>query len=85
MNTMKLCITCLILTFCFLASPVWAEVPRTISYQGSLKQTDGTPVDGTVSMQFALYDSLSGGSALWSETQSVSVNNGIYSVVLGAA
>ena len=70
---------------CFTGSgPIGAEIPNTINYQGSLKETDGTPFDGAVSMGFALYDSLTDGNLLWSDTQDVSVSSGIYSVVLGS-
>lgn len=62
-----------------------AQVPRTITYQGSVNQAvSGTPVDGNVSMTFRLYDALTGGIELWNETHStVTVDEGIYSVNLG--
>ena len=66
------------------SGPAGAEIPKTINYQGFLKQADGTPVNGSVSMTFALYESLTGGAELWSDTMNVSVDNGIYSVVLGS-
>ncbi len=64
---------------------VAAGVPDKISYQGQLNDQAGAPVNGTVSMTFSLYEVESGGSALWSETQSVQVSNGVFSVQLGAA
>ena len=67
-----------------LSGPVPAEIPNTINYQGSLTQTDGAPLDGTVSMTFALYKELEGGGVKWSDTLDVAVSNGIYSVVLGS-
>jgi hypothetical protein len=62
-----------------------AAVPQTINYQGYLADSGGTPVNGTVQMQFKLYSSESAtASPLWTEThQSVQVNQGSYSVVLG--
>lgn len=65
--------------------PGFAQVPRTMNYQGSLNQAaDGNPVNGSVSMTFKLYDALTGGNELWSETHSaVTVDEGIYSVILG--
>jgi len=60
-------------------------VPQTINYQGYLTDSGGTPVDGTVQMTFRIYDVATGGIALWTETQSsVTVSDGIYSVVLGS-
>src|SRR4030067_1859369 len=61
-------------------SSVHAAIPYTINYQGYLTDSGGDPIDGTVSMVFSLYTVPTGGTALWSEIQSVSVKNGIYSV-----
>ena len=62
----------------------WAAVPRTLSYQGYLKNTDGTPVIVATTVKFALYSSTSGGGPVWdSGTVSVIPANGIYSVALG--
>ena len=62
-----------------------AAVPQTINFQGYLADSGGTPVNGTVQMQFKLYSSQSvTATPLWSEThQSVQVADGRYSVVLG--
>ncbi|MEO5365772.1 MAG: hypothetical protein H7831_05355, partial [Magnetococcus sp. WYHC-3] len=67
-----------------LLSTARAEVPRTISYQGYLTTGLGTPVSGSRSIRFTMYDAASGGSALWTETHNVSVVAGWYSVVLGS-
>ena len=58
--------------------------PQTINYQGALATSGKTPVTATVSMAFALYNSAAGGTALWTETQSVPVAKGAYSVILGS-
>lgn len=60
-----------------------AAVPSTLNYQGQLGNAAGVPVNGVVSITFALYDVATGGTAVWSETQSVTVNNGLYYVTLG--
>jgi len=66
----------------------YAQIPRTVSYQGYLTDTGtGDPVDsspGTVSMTFTIYDALSLGTSQWTETQNVAVNQGVYSVIFGA-
>lgn len=68
-----------------LAYTAWAAIPQTISYQGYLKNTDGTPVNGTRTMTFAIYDMSSGaGAPLWAESQSVATTDGIFSVHLGS-
>lgn len=57
-----------------------------ISFQGKLTNTDGTNVsNGTYSIVFSLYTVSTGGSAIWTETQSsVTVTDGIFQVNLGS-
>lgn len=65
-------------------TPLHASVPQTMSYQGILKDSSGNYLTGTYSMTFKLYNASSGGSALWTETQTaVSVTAGKFSVTLG--
>jgi hypothetical protein len=61
-------------------------IPPVISYQGKLTQPSKAPVaDGAYSIQFAIYDVPTGGTALWSETNpSVQVKDGLFSVLLGS-
>ena len=61
-----------------------AQVPKKINYQGYLTDTSGNLINDTLQITFAIYDAATGGSALWSETQTVTVNDGRYSVSLGA-
>ena len=58
----------------------------TISYQGRLADSGGTPVSSAgLGMTFKLYNAASGGSALWTETYAgVPVNNGLFHVLLGS-
>jgi len=58
-------------------------VPRVINYQGRLKDSGGSPVNGTVDMTFGLYGTPTGGTALWTEAHSVDVSGGIFNVLLG--
>jgi hypothetical protein len=60
-----------------------AQIPRTINHQGYLTSAGGAPVQGAVNMTFRVYGAPSGGTALWTETQSVEVDQGVYSVNLG--
>lgn len=63
--------------------PCWA-VPQRINYQGSLTRPDGTLLDSTVSLTFQIYDAVSGGTSLWTETHpSVVVSTGLFNVLLG--
>lgn len=62
-----------------------AQIPKTLSYQGVLTQANGTPVpDGNVTLTFRLYGGPTGGSPLWEETQTVAVQKGVFTALLGA-
>src|SRR3989338_11633640 len=66
---------------------VYAEVPQLITYQGRLSEATGTPLTGTHTIVFRLYDAEQGGNKLWEETHTITVareDNGIFSVVLGS-
>ncbi len=72
----------LLLAMATLAS---AEMPRLISYQGFLGSDDGTPVtDGDHDFIFRLYDAAIDGTLLWTESQTVDVQEGYFDVWLGA-
>jgi len=61
-----------------------ADIPHLINYQGKLADNTGKPVtDGAYSVTFRIYDAESAGTLLWEETQSVSIQRGIFSVLLG--
>ncbi len=73
------------LVFCLLIPCIVLAVPLKVTYQGKLANPDGTPVDnGTYDIQFRIYNVVSGGTALWAETQSVLVMDGVYNVTLGS-
>jgi len=62
----------------------FADIPHLINYQGKLTDPSGAPVsDGTHSITFRIYDAETAGSLLWEETQSVTTQKGIFSVMLG--
>lgn len=72
----------LTMIFVFVAQLVTADVPNEIRYNGKLKEYR-TEVNATKSMNFKLYNQLTGGTAKWeSGTKSVVVSSGIFSVVL---
>ncbi|HEX4823482.1 MAG TPA: hypothetical protein VFV19_04185 [Candidatus Polarisedimenticolaceae bacterium] len=81
----KTLIACFLLTVT--ASLAAAAVPAVVNYQGRL--TDNTPqqnpLDATVTMDFSIWDAASGGSSLWTETQSVQVVKGLFNVLLGSS
>jgi hypothetical protein len=59
-------------------------IPQLINYQGRLADGTGTPVTGTKSITFKIYSSSSAPTARWTETQTVTVTNGIFNVILGS-
>jgi|GEM_PF-1061736 len=60
-----------------------AQIPRTISYQGLLSDANGRAVTDTTTFTFNLYRCVSDDPSIWSETQTVFVRNGLFSVILG--
>lgn len=69
-----------------LAATASAQIPRTISYQGAIIGTGGEPVsDGSHTLVVKLYDALSGGTELYSQTQTVQTVDGIFNIILGSA
>ncbi|HVZ37562.1 MAG TPA: hypothetical protein VG963_34310, partial [Polyangiaceae bacterium] len=61
-----------------------ATVPQVLTEQGRLVSSGGRTVDGTLSFRFALYDAATGGTALWTETQMVTLSDGVFAAQLGS-
>ena len=64
------------------ASP--AQVPASINYQGVLRDGEENVPDGDYQFTFSIYDVASGGTALWTEAQTLPVAGGVFSAVLGS-
>lgn len=61
-----------------------ASPPTTINYQGRVTN-NGSPIpNGSYSIRFSLWTDAAGGSESWSETQMVTVTDGLFSTELGA-
>ncbi len=61
-----------------------AQIPRLISYQGIYTDTLGVAkLDSTYSFTFRLYNTSSGGTALWTETKSIATKKGLFSTNFG--
>lgn len=61
-----------------------AGVNRQINFQGKVVNSDGTNVtNGSYSFVFSLYSVASGGSAIWTETKSLTVTDGVFQTNLG--
>jgi microcystin-dependent protein len=63
-----------------------ATVPLVMNYQGTLRDTEGTLLDGTYGLTFRIYDAVDDAvaDALWTEVHAgVVVRDGLFNVVLG--
>lgn len=63
-----------------------ADIPNAFSYQGTLRMANGELANGTFNITLQIYDVVTGGAALYSETfNNVVARNGNFSVVVGDA
>ena len=62
--------------------------PEVLSYQGTLMDTEGSPISGTKDIIFRVYNSPTDLTALWEEshtgTNAVEVQSGLFDVLLGS-
>jgi hypothetical protein len=59
-------------------------IPKLLNYQGYITDTLGIPINDSLDMTFKIFDAVSSGNELWSESQvDVSVERGVFSVILG--
>lgn len=73
-----------LLLICAFTAQLNAQAPK-ISIQGTLKAANGASVvDGTYAVTFKLYNTETGGTALWQENAQVEVVGSIYSHYLGS-
>src|SRR6478752_6181504 len=89
MSRISKCVAALVALLAFVASGSSASaapqiVPQTLTQQGRLLDSDGAPVDGVqLTFTFSLYTAASAGTAIWSEQQTVTPDNGYFSAKLG--
>jgi len=58
---------------------------KLVNFQGRLTDSTGNPVpNGNYSLTFRIYDSATGGTVKWQETQNVAVAGSVFSVLLGS-
>ncbi len=68
----------------FISAELYCAVPLKINYQGKIED-DGTPVTGSKTFEFRIYDASSGGNLLWtSSSQNLDIVDGMFSTVLSA-
>ena len=58
--------------------------PHLVSYQGHLLDSSGAPLTGTTTITFALYSTALDSTPFWTETQTVTMDHGLFSVLLGS-
>ncbi|MBT5419432.1 MAG: hypothetical protein HOK80_00960, partial [Candidatus Cloacimonetes bacterium] len=76
----KIIFILLFISLCLMAQ----NVPQTIDYQGRLADSDGNYLNSVVSVDFSIYGSETGGTAIWTETHDVFCANGVFHVLLGS-
>lgn len=75
---------------CFVSLGYSQSIPQQINYNGTLADVNGNPVpDGQYDVVFTIYDAMTNGNVLWTETWNSStaqviVTNGIFNALLGA-
>ncbi|MFH0775894.1 MAG: hypothetical protein V2A53_10515, partial [bacterium] len=61
------------------------SVPHLMNYQGRLTNASGAAVsDGNYTIQMSIYGSATSGSAIWQETQTIPIKDGIFNLVIGS-
>jgi hypothetical protein len=66
-----------------LAATAFAATPPFIPFQGRLTDAAGTPLNGAQNVTFSLYTVSTAGSALYTETQSVTCAAGLFTAEIG--
>jgi hypothetical protein len=85
MKTRSILTPLLCLFFILFSMKVHAQIPKVLNYQGAITDNTGNPVpDGSHSVIFNLYTTSSGGTAIYSENQTVAVSKGILSASIGS-
>jgi len=73
-----------LLLFLLFAAQAFA-FPNLLSFDGFLTNSSGSPLNGSFSFNFSIYTVSSGGSALWSEVQTLTVSSGRLNGLLGSS
>ena len=59
------------------------DVPQTLTHQGRLYDQAGVPVQGTLTIQFNIYDQIDATTPIWAEKIEVPFDDGYFSANLG--
>lgn len=72
------------IAFVMAGSVATAQIPRTISYQGMILDGNNMPLQGSHQLNISIYTAPNNGVALFTESHTVTVTNGIFSVIIGS-
>lgn len=61
-----------------------SAVPLQFTHQARLLDADGVPINGDHSVEVRLYDVATNSTPVWDEAQTVSIQDGYFSMILGA-
>ncbi len=83
---LKICVILFLICInLFFWDSVFADVPQQVFFQARVKKKDGATISGSHSVTLRLYSASTGGSALWTETQTLTADaDGIISCYLGS-
>ena len=84
MKKLGMIITCSIIMILGGVQFAAAGISESISYQGVLTDTNGTPLNGSYAIHAKIYNVLVDGSSLWAGTyDNVEVKKGVFNIMLG--
>jgi parallel beta-helix repeat protein len=84
LNTQRFIQALTTLVFVCLLQSAYAALPISLNYQGHLTDNIGTPIDGSINITFRIYNTQTDITPLWTDSQVVTVNQGVFSVELGS-
>lgn len=71
--------------YCFIiTSLVHSQIPQQINYQGILSDSNGDPLTGKHIFTFSIYNDSLSTEHIWTETQEVIVEEGLFHAILGS-
>ncbi len=85
-RTLIACLAAALAALCLVLTPglASAAVPGTLTEQGRLFDENGDPISGDLVIEFNLYAEATEGTALWTESHNVTIEDGYFSVQLGS-
>ena len=81
---MRRTILIMLLFCCLFTSYSQGQIPQQINYQGVLTDSNGNPVSGKHSFTFSIYNDSTSTDHIWTETQEVFIEDGLFHVILGS-